>query len=331
MPDSEVLTITDPYEHQRAFLSADVELCVTQPGRYLAKHTRINLHKLRMQHGEHPTAFVSYAVAERGRIPVYFPTGPEQGSHLHSGMEVSFGQLVLYSDGPDYHKRSSSKVSWGAMSLRIEDLAAASRAISGYELAPPKTNTLIQPPPAVMHRLYRLHKAAGDLAATAPEIVAHPEVAKAIEQELTRAMVDCLTNTEATSTSTSAYTRLPIMRRFEELLEQNADKPLYMAEICAAIGASGRTLRYHCLQHLGMSPHRYLQLRRLNLVRRALMMANSVATTVTQVATDHGFWELGRFSAAYRVLFGELPSATLRRSPGEVPFSQMPFLHRNSR
>jgi transcriptional regulator GlxA family with amidase domain len=34
---------------------------------------------------------------------------------------------------------------------------------------------------------------------------------------------------------------------------------------------------------------------------------------VTQIATDHGFWELGRFSVNYRAIFGEVPSETLHR------------------
>ena len=49
--------------------------------------------------------------------------------------------------------------------------------------------------------------------------------------------------------------------------------------------------------------------------RRALQGADWKSTTVTQVATNYGFWELGRFSVAYRSLFGESPSATLRRQP----------------
>ncbi len=57
-----------------------------------------------------------------------------------------------------------------------------------------------------------------------------------------------------------------------------------------------------------MSPHRYLWLRRMNLVRCELASTEPVARTVTQIANDYGFGELGRFAVSYRRLSGEAPS-----------------------
>ena len=74
-----------------------------------------------------------------------------------------------------------------------------------------------------------------------------------------------------------------------------------------------------------MGPIRYLTLRRMNLARAALLRADANKTNVTRVVTDHGFWELGRFSVAYRTLFGELPSETLRRPAEEAKGPFQPF------
>jgi AraC-like DNA-binding protein len=62
-----------------------------------------------------------------------------------------------------------------------------------------------------------------------------------------------------------------------------------------------------------MGPIRFLTLRRMHLAHRALLRADPSKSTVTRIVTDHGFWELGRFSVAYRALFGESPSETLQR------------------
>jgi hypothetical protein len=51
-----------------------------------------------------------------------------------------------------------------------------------------------------------------------------------------------------------------------------------------------------------------------------LLSADAEATTVTEVATDHDFWELGRFAVEYRKMFGEAPSVTLRRAPTSAAF-----------
>ena len=60
-----------------------------------------------------------------------------------------------------------------------------------------------------------------------------------------------------------------------------------------------------------MGPNKYLTLRRMHLVRRAIQAADPEQETIAGIASRFGFWHAGRFSSAYRSLFGEYPSATL--------------------
>ena len=70
------------------------------------------------------------------------------------------------------------------------------------------------------------------------------------------------------------------------------------------------------------SPKRYFLNQRLQSVRQTLSAAKNKAATVTAVATDHGFYELGRFALQYRARFGESPSETLRRHRMSSPLSR---------
>ena len=104
-----------------------------------------------------------------------------------------------------------------------------------------------------------------------------------------------------------------VIRRFRRVVEENPEEPLYIPDICNAIRVSPRALLMCCQEHLGMGPKRYLLLRRMHLVRQALRQATPGATSVTEIATRYGFWQLGRFAVNYHSLFDESPSATLRR------------------
>ena len=90
-----------------------------------------------------------------------------------------------------------------------------------------------------------------------------------------------------------------------------------MPQIAEAAGASPRLLEYAYRDLYGMGAMQYLRLLRLNEVRRALLQAGQRELTITSVAFDWGFYHLGDFSAAYKRLFGETPSRTLRRSRHE--------------
>jgi AraC-like DNA-binding protein len=198
-------------------------------------------------------------------------------------------------------------------------LAAAAEAIVGRELPEKLYKSIIRPPSALMLRLLKLHKSIGQLAHDTPDILELPELTRALETELTHILVRCLAEGHSLEPTAGGRRQNHTLTRFVEFLKANPDRPIYLTEICAAIGVAERTLRGPCEEHLGMGPIRYLTLRRMHQVRRALLHSHPSTATVTQIVRDHGFWELGRFSVAYRILFGESPSETLRPTCGTHP------------
>jgi AraC-like DNA-binding protein len=320
VPGSRVLTFSDPYEYAKSARGAHVKTFVTTRGDFLATMAPISLHRLWINRSETSLPHIKHVALDGRRSGLSFLADYDQPSEYLGGTELSLGEIA-WSSGTEFHRRIPAGNRWATMSLSPEDLAAAGRALAGRELAAPKAAHVARPPPAVMSRLMNLHKAASDLATIAPEILAHPQVAKAMEQELVRTMVACLTAAETGAASRSCRHGGAVMRRFEQFLEAHPDEPLYITEICAHVGVTDRTLRAYCQEHLGMGPHRYLWLRRMHLARRALTLADDKAKTVTEIASEHGFGELGRFAVSYRGLFGESPSVTLRRPPA-VPDHQ---------
>jgi AraC-like DNA-binding protein len=316
MPDSAVMTFTDPDAYHANIRRTQVaEGVVTTRGEYRSELIRTDLHRLWLQRGDETLARVLNFTASGERVPILFATDQRQAAMHFSGLELWPDEIIVIGFGTASHHRTSAACRWGAISLTLADLVAAGQAIVGRELAAPSFTHRIRPPPAVFARLSSLHEAAGHLAKSAPDILTQPEVARALEQALVHTMVSCIGGGEGGETSSAHHRHAGIMRRLEEVLEANSDRTLYIAELCAATGAADRTLRACCQESLGMSPMRYLWLRRMHLARRALRMADPAASTVTEIATSYGFWELGRFSVAYRSVFGESPSAALRRPP----------------
>lgn len=96
------------------------------------------------------------------------------------------------------------------------------------------------------------------------------------------------------------------------LVTEGACCPLSVAELAVELDLSRRTLQNACQEIVGLSPVQYLRALRLSEARR--MMART--TSVTEVATQFGFWHLGYFARDYHKMFGELPSKTLERVRG---------------
>lgn len=113
----------------------------------------------------------------------------------------------------------------------------------------------------------------------------------------------------------SARPRHPerIVRKAEDAFVAWPSARISVADLCAVTGVSKSAL-YAAFGHVyGEPPMSYLHKRRLVQARRSLIQAERQRGIVKRVALENGFLELGRFSAEYRALFGELPSHTLTR------------------
>ena len=312
MPSSAVHTFTDPAEYAAAIQQGTYELTVTEPGDFIAKLIRIDLHRLSMQRFSDNLPLISHITGWSGRAVFAFRTrsGP---SLLSSGAEMLPTNIVRYSEGQSYFRRSAGFALYGSISMPVAEIVSVGAAMAGLDLTPPEHPLVLTPPPSAMTRLQRLHSAAGQLAEDVPEVIAHPEAARGLEQRVIEALVGSLHQGAAGEDRAAQRNHSLVMRRFRRALEEDPSQPLYIAELCKMIGVTDRTLEVCCQEQLGMGPKRFLLLRRLHLARRTLRETAPDATTVSGVATQYGFWHFGRFAGEYRCLFGESPSATLHR------------------
>lgn len=311
-----VLTFDDPFPYQAAFRAAEMETFPTAKGAFRSEVTQVVLDQLWMARFHESLARVQTGVINRGRSVFGFVTKADQPELYSCGRLLSPGEIQVY-DFRGAHYKSGGGFESATMSLPTEELAAASVAITGRTLAGISTRRVVRPDPGLMERLLRQHQVVGQMAKTVPDLFASAGVVRALEQELIYTLVKCLADAAASPATASTLRHDAIVARFEDFLEANPNTPLYLTEVCAAVGTTERTLRHACEEHLGMGPIRYLNLRRMHLVRRALAQAVPAEATVTQIATDHGFWELGRFSVNYRAIFGEVPSETLHRQSND--------------
>ncbi len=307
-------TFDDPNPYQRAIQAAEIEISIVEKGAFHAELTQVNFDKLWMQVGHENLARIFHSVVNPRRSAFTFLVNSDQEAIIHSGMNLTPKDIAVVGRDTAHYHRTWGGTHWGAVSLTPADLASNSYSLIGRELTVPNVTYVATPNRNHFSRLLGLHKVAERLAQNSPEVLANKEVARALEQSLIHAIISCLIENEPSRMTVGGRRHLGIMKRFEQLLAENSYKPLYLAEICTATGASERVLRACCQEHLGIGPIQYLWLRRMHLARQALKLATPHTATVTQIATDHGFWELGRFANKYQLLFGEPPSVTLRRT-----------------
>jgi len=313
MAENGTATFTNPDDYQAGIGDASVNFIVTGGGEFNARLTWLNLRRFRVLRASENLPRIAFISLSPARVFISFPSS--EGPPLtYGGLGVQFGDVVFHSRGERTHQRTNGESQWGLISLPPEQLAACGKALTGRKITSPPAGRVLRPSRSAATRLLRLHSKACRLAEKRHELTANPEVARALEQELLHALVNCLTADGANGNRKTQPHHADIMVRFEDALAAHSGPQPNMPALCSAVGVPERTLRVCCTEFLGMSPTRYLLLRRLNMARSALRRADPATASVAEIARDHHFLEPGRFAVTYRAIFGEMPSSTLRRT-----------------
>jgi AraC family transcriptional regulator, ethanolamine operon transcriptional activator len=196
--------------------------------------------------------------------------------------------------------------------------------IPNGELVSPNGNTtnrvgsmrgVFQLPPQRMERFRSVIEQLDEAVQQAPAAFESVAAQQAAKQKLVREVRNVLAGSHEAEHQIGRHVlpRGQIIRMSQEFVDQHDGEHLSLEQVAAAAGVSERTLRDAFQHYFGVGPAQYLKMRTLHQIRRVLRIADPSRATVTEIATQFGVWQFGRLARDYRFLFGELPSATLRR------------------
>ena len=231
--------------------------------------------------------------------------GGESAAWTVNGCAGGRDQLTMFAPGATYTLFTPGALSWLALRVDEQFFRRRFHAIFGRRLAACDVR-VVTCGQRNARRLRRAHHSALALlddSRTLPDERSLRRLEEGIVTSLLRALAGGQEETERVRALPS---------RLRRILRADAEGPVDLDRLRSGLGTSERTLRRTFRQLLGVSPARYLRVRRLHQARNALKALPD--RTVTQVAVSLGFSDLGRFARDYRQLFGELPSATLKRS-----------------
>ena len=310
--NSHVLSIDDLDQLRDVVRGADVEFTQLVPGGLRATLLRLDLGgfwydyhyaslPLRGKGGVSPET-LSFALPE---LPTTF-----------NGCRVEPGQLFVFAPGGSYEGQHCADIRDHLLTVGLAALEEfAEQQGIRVDVESLRGNAALRCPPAAVEPLSRFCRMLRD-GVSRGEIVPGPAAAGRLMQEavlanLCRALAGVRPG-EPERGAASYRQHCRVVGAVEEYLSADGPEAPSINDLCVATGLPARTLTYAFQQAMGISPRRYLHIRRLLAVRQALRSAARAEADVTRIAMEHGFWHLGRFSQYYKEFFGELPSETRR-------------------
>ncbi len=237
-----------------------------------------------------------------------------EGAAVYCGKSMPPDMLLTLGPRDTLDLRAPRALDIVGMAWPADALSAFTQDLEGIDIEEElRGRRLLPVAPAALARLRRLLREVFALVDGDAARLADPQVARGLRCTLLETVVAAVRDAAGEPAETfTASVRHATVRRARDYALSRPDEPLSVAELCAALRVSRRTLQTCFKDMLGMSPHQYLRALRLNGMRRDLRSLAGGRAAVHEIAARWGFWHMSSCAADYRRLFGELPSTTLR-------------------
>jgi AraC-like DNA-binding protein len=279
-------------------------------GSFEVRHRRVVFGSSSLDCGDYSPAFAVSGQFSPEQICLGFTPRTEKAAWCN-GFCVAKGEILCFTEGAELQFRNAPRTTWQALLIDRRELQEVATILAGQPLELPERGTLnFKSQDQAISLSSVIEVALSDLAAAGT--LTGPAAASLCE-EIVNEFVRATANTDNCSRDSQrnfAGYRFAAMRRAEEFLRDNMDSPFSSRGLCSATRMSERSIEMLFKEAYGISPRTWSQIARLNAARQDLLESDIEDVRVSDVAVRWGFFHFGRFSAAYRQLFGELPSVT---------------------
>jgi AraC family transcriptional regulator, ethanolamine operon transcriptional activator len=243
----------------------------------------------------------------------FAPVLPRNEGALWRGRRCKTGQVVTIDPGQEADHITAADYEIVALTVAGDFFRECAAVLGGFDPEERLAGRLaVTPGPAGCRALTAHLRELLDRVEARPDLFVQPQTRQAVEQECVRRVVEVIAQgTVGDRTECWSSSRERLVRRADDCMRACLGRPLSLLDLCRELGVSERTLHYAFQEVRGLSPMAYFKARRLNAVRQELKAAAADGAAVHEIARRWGFRHTGEFAAAYRRLFGELPSQTL--------------------
>jgi len=301
-------TFYAPDQLAMALRDADIEYLSLQPGDFRARLSAIQLGPISLQIAQDGPHISRGAIASRPTM--LLPLGGVADGVRVNGHRMRAENAILLGEQAGLHVIVPGRQRWAALALGADALPALG--LEGMHVA--GRDFAVRPQLLARARgMQSLLMEIEQMAILDPGRFAAGSVTAAICESLCcQVSAGMRADAGLARPGRAVRRRIALVAMAEEFAASEKGRPIYTHDLCAALGVAPRTLHAAFSAVFGMSPHRYLRIRRLNQAREALRQSAEGQGLVKSVALEHGFWHMGRFAQEYRALFGESPSSTMR-------------------